>query len=174
MTFSNPYQPAPITASIADSPTTRRSYSFLILFTSFQILVVLCAHRVWMESPANQYVLFGESWMEKVASSIFYSLVFVFLNCTLASTANRRGFAIESEVANESDTRMPSGLVKNCERLTYVLAAFFSVSGISMSAYHGFVHPVTPFMVVSGALTVLSAIWFRVEMKRVERTAKSD
>ena len=156
MTFSNPYQPAPVPSRIADSPTARRSYSFLISFTSFQILVVLCAHRVWMESPANQYVLIGESWMEKVASSIFYS------------TANRRGFAIES------DTRMPAGLVKNCERLTYVLAAFFAVSGISMSAYHGFVHPVTPFMVVSGALTVLSAIWFRLEMKRVERSAESD
>jgi hypothetical protein len=168
VTFSNPYQPAPVPSRIADSPTARRSYSFLISFTSFQILVVLCAHRVWMESPANQYVLFGESWMEKVASSIFYSLVFVFLNCTLASTANRRGFAIES------DTRMPAGLVKNCERLTYVLAAFFAVSGISMSAYHGFVHPVTPFMVVSGALTVLSAIWFRLEMKRVERSAEID
>ncbi|MCU0714001.1 MAG: hypothetical protein MUC43_18235, partial [Pirellula sp.] len=60
------------------------------------------------------------------------------------------------------------GIAKNCERLTYVLAGFFAVSGVSMSAYHGFVHPVTPFMVVSSALTVLSAIWFRIEMNRAE------
>ncbi|MCU0720951.1 MAG: hypothetical protein MUC83_14670 [Pirellula sp.] len=174
MNYSNPYQPAPITtSSLDDSPTVRRSYSFLILFTSVQILVVLSAHRVWMESPANQYVLFGQSWMEKVLSSIFYSLVFVFLNCTLASTANRRRFAIESGVAMESGARMPVSLAKNCERLTYILAAFFAVSGISMSAYHGFVHPVTPFMVISGALTVLSAMRFRLEMKRIEKAVAS-
>ena len=168
MTFSNPYQPAPVPSHFADSPTARRSYTFLILFTSFQILVVLSAHRVWMESPANQYVLFGESWMEKVASSIFYSLLFVFLNCTLASTANRRRSAMESDITIESGTQMPSGIAKNCERLTYVLATFFALSGVSMSAYHGFVHPITPFMVVSSALTVLSAIWFRIEMNRTE------
>ncbi len=150
---------------VADAPMARRSYSFLILFTSFQVIIVLSAHRLWMESPANQYVLFGESWLEKVVSSIAYSLVFVFLNCTLASTANRRQFAIES------DTGIPREFTKNCERLTYVLAACFAVSGLSMSAYHGFVHPITPFMLVAGVLAVLSAVWFRLEMKRIERLA---
>lgn len=165
MTVSNPYQPGPVTSHIANSSTTRRSYSFLILFTSIQVLIVLSAHRVWMESPANQYVLFGESWLEKVISSIAYSLVFVFLNCTLASTADRQ------QVAIESHTRVPGDFTKNCERLTYVLAVCFLLSGFSMSAYHGLLHPITPFMFVAGGLAVLSAVWFRLEIRRIERLA---
>ncbi|MFN7878040.1 MAG: hypothetical protein ACK5PB_22155 [Pirellula sp.] len=164
----NPYQAPPVPSLDQTLAKHSRSYMTLVVFTIFQILVVLSAHRIWMESPANQYVLLGQSWMEKVLSSIFYSLVFVFLNCTLAWTTNQRQEAIES------NTCPPEGLAKNCERLTYVLAASFTVSGISMSLYHGMVHPITPFMVIAGILTVLSVGWFRLEMKRVASTQAVD
>lgn len=169
MLAPNPYQAPAVSILDPAAPKHARSYSMLVLFTSFQILVVLSAHRVWMESPANQYVLFGQSWMEKVLSSIFYSLVFVFLNCTLAWTANHR--LLETET--ESDMRVRSGAAKNCERLTFILAACFAISGISMSAYHRIVHPITPFMVIAGLLTVMSVGWFRLEIKSVEKAAVS-
>lgn len=167
MPTPNPYQSPPVALLDRAAPKQARSYLMLVLFTSFQILVVLSAHRVWMESPANQYTLFGQSWIEKVLSSIFYSLVFVFLNCTLAWTANQRQFEMET------DAWARTGSAKNCERLTFVLAACFAISGISMSVYHGIVHPITPFMVVAGVLTVMSVGWFRLEMKSVEKTAIS-
>lgn len=168
MLTPNPYQAPAVAMLDHAAPKQARSYMMLVLFTSFQILVVLSAHRVWMESPANQYVLFGQSWMEKVLSSIFYSLVFVFLNCTLAWTANHR------QLETESDTPARSGAAKNCERLTFVLAACFAISGVSMSAYHRIVHPITPFMVIAGLLTVMSVGWFRLEIKSVEKAAVSD
>lgn len=172
----NPYQSPPISTPAKNLRGEQRSYVTLILFTSFQIFAILTAHRIWMESPANQYVLFGQSWIEKVLSSIFYSLVFVFVNCTLAWTSDRfsshrfSSHRAESRTASptNSPTNSPSASVKNCEKLTILLAACFAVCGLSMTVYHRTLHPITSFMVVAAFLTLLSAAWYRFELARTQ------
>ncbi len=87
-----------------------------------------------MESPANQYVLFGESWLGKghLVDRLFTRLRFLELHT---------GFDCQSAASRDRvNTRVPGDFSKNCERLTYVLAVCFLLSGLSMSAYHGLLH----------------------------------
>jgi hypothetical protein len=153
----NPYEsPKLIFVDPSKLVLHRRAVLALMIFTSTQALVVMVAHRLWMESPDVFSNLTSLVWQEKAVSSIAYSLVFVFLNCILFRAVQRW---------NQRSDDMESS-PRNCLILTRILAVCFFLFAVVKPLVRWQSDTTSFFMITLSLLTLLSLYFFQREMSQ--------